>query len=208
MQKTRHFIDPMNLFKELKGEHIRLSAKIASLERAISKLPEGSLKVKRRGNTHRFYHCQDKSERFISKKETDLLEALAKKKYYQKMLQDARKEKNAIGKYLCSHSEDNLADQLLAKNPQIDQILRPLFKPMDEAHVAEPKVEVKETREEIKPSFDFDKVIEPKKEIKLESISEVKATPEVKEEPKTVEEHNKNYVSDDQFFDDFFSDDE
>ena len=87
-----------------------------------------------------------------------------------------------------------------------------LFKPMDDSSKVEskvePKVEVNKTREEIKPSFDFDRVLEPKKEIKFEPTPEVKVTPEVKEAPKKVEEYNKNYVSDDQFFDDFFSDDE
>ena len=90
---------------------------------------------------------------------------------------------------------------------------------------AEPEKEVKE---EVKPSFDFMPTTEIKEEVKpttvvetnvnmkpeqatvVESPFNIKPEPTVQNNniPNKTEGYNKDYVSDDQFFDDFFSDDE
>ncbi len=122
----------MNLFEEMKAEYIRLSAQTASLERAIDALPEGSLEWRKRGNTYRYYRrTQDKKE-YIAKSNPQLIEALAKKKYLQKMLIDAKEEKTAISKYLNAHKGKDRPKELIIHNPNIENLLRPLFVGTDE----------------------------------------------------------------------------
>ena len=102
----------MNYFTEMKAEYNRISAKIASLERKINTLPEGSLEWRKKGDGFKYYRSLDHKKEYISKNKTELLNGLAKKKYLQKMLIDARAEKHAIGKYLSSHQEKDRAYEL------------------------------------------------------------------------------------------------
>ena len=123
----------MTLYDNAITEYRRLGKKTELLEQAIDKLPPGSLEWARRGERFRFYQREDGKKRFLSaKKEKELLEDLAKKKYLQKMLMDTRNEKEAIGKYLRTHKKEDHAGDLLIGNPHLNEILSPLFKPLDE----------------------------------------------------------------------------
>ena len=122
----------MNYVNEMKGEYNRISTQVTSLEKAIAALPEGSLEWRKKGGSYKYYQCVNGKKMFISKKNTQLLEALAKKKYLQKMLMDAKSEKNAIGKYLTNHKEISQASEFIMNHPNLDEILSPLFVPYDE----------------------------------------------------------------------------
>ena len=123
----------MQLYESILKEYMRLSAQISSLERAIEKLPEGNLEFNKNGTGFRHFKAVSKKRTYLPKKEWKTVEDLAKKKYLQMLLRNARYEKNAIGKYLNAHSNRDYAQELLTNNPHLEEILRPLFKPMDEA---------------------------------------------------------------------------
>lgn len=133
MKNVYLYNDCMELFEYAKAEYDKLSRQVSALERAISTAPPGSLEWSKRGDRVRYYNRIDDQKSFISQaKDYDLIEALAKKKYLQKMLTDARHEKEAIGKYLRAHSEEDRAKALLVQKPHIAAILNPLFRPLDE----------------------------------------------------------------------------
>ncbi len=116
----------------LKAEYRRLSVHITALERAIDSLPEGSLIWRKKDNVYRYYWYKDGARTYLSKDKQELIEGLAKKKYLNKMLIQARQEKKAISKYLKCHSDEDHAQELLERNPNIENILKPLFIGMDE----------------------------------------------------------------------------
>ncbi len=122
----------MELYPQMLSEYNRLSAQVASLERAIGKLPEGNLEFNKNGTGFRHYKAIGKNRIYLPKKEWGTVEELAKKKYLQKMLIDAKLERDAIGKYLKAHSEEDRAKALLTQTPHLAEILDPLFKPLDE----------------------------------------------------------------------------
>ena len=120
------------IFDLLSQEYTRLSSQICSLENAIERLPEGSLEFNKNGNRYRHYQSINKKRTYLPLSEQETIEALAKKKYLQKMLMDARNEKSAIGKYLKAHNDKDHAHDLLTHNPHLEELLSPLFAPLDE----------------------------------------------------------------------------
>lgn len=126
----------MHLYPQLLNEYNRLSTHISSLEKAIAQLPEGSLTFNKNGSNYRYYKKLNGKRIYLSKKDWPTVEALAKKKYLQKMLLDAKQERGAIGKYLSAHNEEDRAKALLTQTPHLAEILDPLFSPMDKKLVA------------------------------------------------------------------------
>lgn len=126
----------MNVYELMKVNHENIVADIAAYEKKMALLPRGKIKVKRRGETIRCYHYIDGQDVYLSKKKQTLAEELAQKMYLEKLLQDANAEKNAIEKYLKAHKESSEAQTLLVENPKIEEILRPLFKPLDQKMAA------------------------------------------------------------------------
>lgn len=120
------------MFEQMKKEHARLSARIPQLEHAIEQLPEGSLGWCKRGENYRYY-CLTDTKHFLSRRnDRAFIEELAKKKYLQKLLTDAKYELAAIKKYLKNHKEQSLAEKLLTENIHIADILSPFFRSADQ----------------------------------------------------------------------------
>lgn len=122
----------MEMFEQMKKEHARLAARISQLEHAVAQLPEGSLGWYKRGGNFRYYHLTDTKHFLSLKKDHAFIEELAKKKYLQKLLSDAKIESSAIEKYLKSHREHGLAKIMLTENTHIADILSPLFRSTDQ----------------------------------------------------------------------------
>lgn len=118
----------MQLFEQMKEEYDRLSARIAQLEDAVSQLSEGSLGWQKRGENYRYYRLTDAKHFLSRKKDPDLIEELAKKKYLQKLLSDDKNELAAIEKYLKSHREKSAVKTFLLENTHVAEILTPLFR--------------------------------------------------------------------------------
>lgn len=82
---------------------VELKRIITELEKELPKLPEGNLRISKKGNTVRYFHITkvaDTCGRYIRKNEQELAIKLAKKDYYEKLLKEALKEKKITETYL------------------------------------------------------------------------------------------------------------
>ena len=113
----------------MQEEHKRLCEKEELYKQTIAGSPEGQLRVSSNGNYKKYYIVKDTKKQYISKENTALIEALAKKKYLLSELKDVQAERRAIELYLKNHKEESRVDDLLKRNDGISVLLKPLLVP-------------------------------------------------------------------------------
>ena len=110
-------------------ESLRLGERIKYLKQEIEKLPEGKLIRSQNRKYEQWYQSDGHTKKYISKKNRELLEKLAIKKYLSYQLEDCENEKRAIEFYLRHRREDvGKTEAFLAEESKYGQLLAPYFK--------------------------------------------------------------------------------
>ena len=121
------------IYEKMYAERQRLEQEITSLQARISGLPEGKLVCARNGSYTKWYRSDGHHSTYLPKKEKELAEQLAAKKYLQMQLEELLQEKKAIDFYLRHHNSDvKCAEQLLSDKSIYSQLLSPYFIPKSE----------------------------------------------------------------------------
>ena len=109
----------------------QIEGKLRTIEKQQEKLPEGKLICSRTGPYYKWERSDGKKKTYIPKKDRQLAEKLAAKKYLSALWNDLNHEKYAIDLYLRRHSNYNPeVDQLLMDSPEVEKLLSPYFSPL------------------------------------------------------------------------------
>lgn len=112
------------------AEHLRLDEQITSLQSKLQTFPPGKLICARNGNRYKWYQSDGHTPTYIPKENHNLAKQLALKKYLSQQLEYLIHEKKAIEFYLRHHDPCiPSAEQMLATNPEYQQLLSPYFQP-------------------------------------------------------------------------------
>lgn len=113
----------------MQRESYQLSSQISKIRERIEKLPEGKLISSKNGRYRQWYQSDGHTKKYIPKKNKELLEKLAVKKFLNYQLEDLENEKRAIEYYLRHHREDvGKAESLLSMNSEYRELISPYFK--------------------------------------------------------------------------------
>ena len=109
-------------------EKQQLEKKISAIQKQLEALPQGKLLCAGNNGYVKWYHSDGHTNTYISKKDRQLAEKLATKKYLTLLEKDLQKEKKALESYLKYHQSDyGLADQLLTEPSEYQKLLSPYF---------------------------------------------------------------------------------
>lgn len=122
----------MHYSEKMKIELARLTANIKNIERKLAKLPAGKLRFWKDGGRYKHFVQIEGKRQYIKQDQKDLITQLAKKTILTKMLQDAKREKEAIESYLRRHREKDSVAEYLMKEPHMEELVRPLFQIRDD----------------------------------------------------------------------------
>lgn len=106
----------------------QLNKQITSIQNKLSTLPEGKLICTQNGNSQKWYQTDGHTQTYIPKKNRQLAEQLAIKKYLSLLLEDLENELLATQFYLKHRSPISKADQLFT-SPKYQNLLTPYFTP-------------------------------------------------------------------------------
>lgn len=121
------------IYQRMQKEALRLDQQISYFEKQLLTLPEGKLVCTRNGNRYKWYQSDGHNCHYIPKKNRQLAEQLAAKKYISLSLEDAIAEKRAIGYYTNHHHSDyGKAEQLLTETSEFKNLLAPYFTPLSQ----------------------------------------------------------------------------
>ena len=117
------------IYQKMLKESRRLDEQIKRLENIIEKLPAGKLIRGENGKYQQWFRSDGHVRTYISKKQKELIEKLAIKKYLSYQLEDCENEKRAIEFYLRHHREDvGKAEKFLTEKSEYGELLSPYFK--------------------------------------------------------------------------------
>ena len=127
--KTRRLITI--IFQTMQKEYERLQTRIVEVKAELKKMPEGKLICAKGGNSYKWYISDGHKKSYLPKKERNLAEKLAYKKYLTLLLEDLEQERIAISFYL-RHCSPNYgkATHLLTSPSGHQELLSPHFKPI------------------------------------------------------------------------------
>jgi len=109
-------------------ESQKLEKEINELQSQINELPEGKIFCTRNGNHPKWFHSDGHTHSYIPKKNRQLAEQLAIKKYLLLLQKDLLHEKTAIDFYLRHHNTNiNMAHHMLTDMPEYQELLSPFF---------------------------------------------------------------------------------
>ncbi len=122
----------MNNLKELISSREQfLSGVIKSRKSALTKVPEGFLRVNPRGKTNQYYHvtpASGQNGKYIKKDQVKLVHALAQKEYDIKTLKAAEKELKALSPLSRLYQSGQTVEECFHKEPATRQ---PLITPVE-----------------------------------------------------------------------------
>lgn len=123
----------VGFYYEMLAEKERLEKDVRKFTRLLEGMPEGELRVHKEGNYYKWYKkipSKDPEKKhngirkLIPKTNRDLAERLALKGYYQHSITDARRELEAINKYLAKHDKSGgWVERYLDRNLGIKELL-------------------------------------------------------------------------------------
>lgn len=121
------------IYEKALAERNRLEKQIEELEQQLKGYPAGKLFITRNGNRYKWYRTDGHTQVYLPKKERNLAEQLAVKKYLSCQLDEMKQEKKAIEFYLRHHhNNSNQADRMLNELSGYQELLSPYFKPISE----------------------------------------------------------------------------
>ena len=89
--------------KEYEERMIELRKLIAHCEKNCAKFPAGNLRICKDGKRLKYFHVEKRGDthgKYIRKKDANLVDLLAKKEYYEKVLREANRELAAIEQFV------------------------------------------------------------------------------------------------------------
>ena len=101
----------IDLRNQLISEGKRLDAITAKAKRELDNAPKGSLRIGTSQGCTQYYHCKEGTSHngvYISKKEMELVRALAQKSYDEKLLRYTEKTSKQIRRLLESYEDDKI----------------------------------------------------------------------------------------------------
>jgi len=117
------------IYQKMLKESRRLDEQIKRLKNLIENLPTGKLISGGNGKYQQWFRSDGHVRTYISKKQKELIEKLAIKKYLSYLLEDCENEKRAIEFYLKHHREDvGKAEKFLIDKSEYGELLLPYFK--------------------------------------------------------------------------------
>ena len=116
---------------KLQRKKQELEKRINSLEKRLKTLPDGKLICAGNGGYCKWYRSDGKTNSYIPKKNRQLAEQLAVKKYLILLEEDLQQERKAIDSILKFQKSDfGQAEQLLTEPSEYQKLLSPFFKPI------------------------------------------------------------------------------
>ena len=115
-----------NLIKSFREEEKRLASIIHDLEGKLAKAPEGSVKVKKHGKGMQFYHRTSPDSTngvYIPVANRELAVSLIEKRYHKRLLAAARKQLDAIHRFLKNYDVNALKDVYAGEAAERQKIL-------------------------------------------------------------------------------------
>ena len=89
----------VDIRKALDARYELISKSVEDIEKKMQSFPEGKINVRvRKGNQYYYLVCSDGSDKYLSEKDTKLIELLMQKYYLDRVLKRANTEKKAIEK--------------------------------------------------------------------------------------------------------------
>jgi len=109
-------------YEGMKNKNQKLKEEITELQLKLGECPEGNLNCVNNKGYYKWYYHKDSMQLYIPKKQRKLAEQLAVKKYMSALLEDKKREKEAIELYL-KHcvANDGLAEKLLSNKEYPEQ---------------------------------------------------------------------------------------
>lgn len=107
----------------------RLEAEIKSLQAKLQHFPDGKIICAQNEGRYKWYRSDGKHRTYIPKKEHDLAEQLAMKKYLTLRLEECRQEKHAIDLYLRHYPSLESPSRKLLTSSGYRELLAPYFTP-------------------------------------------------------------------------------
>lgn len=121
------------IYEQILSAYKQLEKQISELQSKIKSLPNGKLICSHNGKNYKWYQSDGHSKIYIPKKNRQLAEQLAAKKYLTLLSEYLSDEKKALGYYLKLHrSNTNRAEELLANTPEYQSLLPSHFKPVSQ----------------------------------------------------------------------------
>ncbi len=119
-------------YERMKSKYESLEKQIYSLATQLKRFPKGKLICTRNGTRYKWYRSDGHTQTYIPKKNRELAESLAVKKYLTLQKQNLEQEKKAVESYLKRYPQINEAEKLLAEKSGYLDLLSPYFKPISE----------------------------------------------------------------------------
>lgn len=112
-------------------ERERLKLKLENLERQVAQLPKEKLIISKSKGYVRFFESDGHNKKYLKKSHNQKnIQKLAYKKYLLLQIQDASQEMKAVDSYLKQYPQEDLSEQFLMENPEIQELLSPMYKPL------------------------------------------------------------------------------
>lgn len=115
-----------NIYKKLDARSKQLNKLIQETKRMLKDLPSGKLVCS--GN--KCYLSDGRQKVYIKKKDKELAQQLAKKKYLSALLEDLEKEKSATDMYLRHYPKIKKSEQLFMESDIFQNLLSSYFSPL------------------------------------------------------------------------------
>ena len=121
------------IYEKILKESQRLEEQIHIIQKQINTLPEGKLICASNGKWHKWYHSTKQGTTYLPKKDKQLAERLAYKKYLSLQLNNLLQEKEAIDAYL-NHYNPNAKQTELSfiESHKYKDLLSHIFVPLKE----------------------------------------------------------------------------
>lgn len=118
--------------QQMRIEQQNLSSQLVSTNKILKTFPPGKLICSRNGKQFKWYCSDGKHKTYIPKKNRDLAEKLAIKKYLSFQQEELLRKKRAVDSYLYHYPDTLKSEKLLSETSELHSLLSPYFKTEDE----------------------------------------------------------------------------
>jgi len=117
------------MYERMLKEQKRLEDEIQNVQAKLQQLPEGNLICSHNKNRYKWYISDGHTKKYLPKKDRQLAEQLAAKKYLVSLQNDLLSEKKAIDSYLRHYNHNTRQSfKLLTEESEYQRLLAPYFK--------------------------------------------------------------------------------
>ena len=121
------------LYDQICMERDKIVSKMNHLRTTLKEMPNGHLICTKNGTHVKWYRSDGITPVYLSKKNMDLAEKLAAKKYYQYQFEELTQELNLLERYICHHNKIKVKSlSLLNESSYYKELLSSVFLPNKE----------------------------------------------------------------------------